>query len=154
MNIFFLDKCPIKAAKYLVNKHVVKMITESRQMMHIAHLHIQNPTIKITYRNHPCSIWVRKNRDNYLWLLEHALAIGQEYTFRYEKLHKSEVYIRENLMEPPDLPFLHPGITFPALSMPDHCKISDDYVDCYREYYRKEKSSLFVWKNRERPDWL
>lgn len=130
------------------------MITEARQMMNIAHACIENPNCKTAYKNHPCSVWVRENKDNYSWLLEHSLAIGQEYTFRYDKLHKSEVYIRENLMDPPNLPILQSGITFPALSMPDNCKISDDYVECYREYYRLEKQHLFAWKRRERPDWL
>ena len=32
MNIFYLDKCPKKAAQLQYNKHVVKMILESAQM--------------------------------------------------------------------------------------------------------------------------
>lgn len=154
MNIFFLDKCPRKAAQYLVDKHVVKMITESRQMMNVAHVCAENPNCKMAYKNHPCSVWVRENKDNYLWLLEHSLAIGAEYSFRYYKIHKSEQYIRAHLMRPPILPEIKSGITFPALSMPDNCKISDDYVECYREYYRVEKQHLFSWKIRGRPDWL
>ena len=39
MNIFYLDKCPVKAAKYQYNKHVVKMILESAQMLCTAHHH-------------------------------------------------------------------------------------------------------------------
>ena len=37
MNIFYLDKCPDKAAKLQYNKHVVKMILESAQMLCTAH---------------------------------------------------------------------------------------------------------------------
>ena len=37
MNIFYLDKCPKKAARLQYNKHVVKMILESAQMLCAAH---------------------------------------------------------------------------------------------------------------------
>ena len=37
MNIFYVDKDPIVAAKMLIDKHVVKMIVESAQMLSTAH---------------------------------------------------------------------------------------------------------------------
>jgi hypothetical protein len=37
MNIFYLDKDPKKAAQYSCDKHVVKMILESAQMLCTAH---------------------------------------------------------------------------------------------------------------------
>ena len=37
MNIFYLDKNPVKAARVQYNKHVVKMILESAQMLCAAH---------------------------------------------------------------------------------------------------------------------
>ena len=37
MNIFVLDKNPIKAAQQHCDKHVVKMIVESGQMLSTAH---------------------------------------------------------------------------------------------------------------------
>ena len=37
MNIFYLDKSPVVAAKVQYNKHVVKMILESAQMLCAAH---------------------------------------------------------------------------------------------------------------------
>ena len=39
MNIFYLHKCPVKAAKIQYNKHVVKMVLESAQMLCTAHHH-------------------------------------------------------------------------------------------------------------------
>jgi len=33
MNIFILDECPAKASEYLCDKHVVKMILESTQIL-------------------------------------------------------------------------------------------------------------------------
>jgi hypothetical protein len=40
--------------------------------------------------------------------------------------------------------------------MPDYCKISPDPVQCYREYYRREKMSFAKWVKipSRRPDWL
>ena len=40
MNIFYLDKDPIAAAVVQYNKHVVKMILESAQMLCTAHHHM------------------------------------------------------------------------------------------------------------------
>jgi len=39
MNIFYLHSDPVKAAKVQYNKHVVKMILESAQMLCTAHHH-------------------------------------------------------------------------------------------------------------------
>jgi len=39
MNIFYLHRDPVKAAKIQYNKHVVKMILESAQMLCTAHHH-------------------------------------------------------------------------------------------------------------------
>ena len=43
MNIFYLDKCPEKAAQLQYNKHVVKMLLESAQMLCAAHHVLGNP---------------------------------------------------------------------------------------------------------------
>ena len=37
MNIFYLDKAPVKAAEYHIDRHVVKMIQEYAQIMSTAH---------------------------------------------------------------------------------------------------------------------
>ena len=69
MNIFYLDKCPVKAAKYQYNKHVVKMILESAQMLCTAHHAIMGEDAdvpyKVTHRHHPCTIWTMKSGQNY-----------------------------------------------------------------------------------------
>lgn len=38
MNIFFLDKIPVKAAEYHVDRHVIKMIQEIAHVLSMAHL--------------------------------------------------------------------------------------------------------------------
>ena len=97
MNIFYLHKDPVKAAKYQYNKHVVKMILESAQMLCTAHHHYAElndyNTDYIPYKkahyNHPSTVWVRQNSRNYYWLYHHMLALGDEYKKRYGKKHLS-----------------------------------------------------------------
>ena len=68
MNIFYLDKCPVKAAQVQYNKHVVKMILESAQMLCAAH-HVLGSKLdipyKIAHKNHPSTIWTRECAANY-----------------------------------------------------------------------------------------
>ena len=37
MNVFYLDKCPVKSAEMSCDKHVVKMILESAQLLCTVH---------------------------------------------------------------------------------------------------------------------
>ena len=37
MNIFYISECPVQAAEWMVDKHVVKMILESAQLLSTAH---------------------------------------------------------------------------------------------------------------------
>lgn len=93
MNIFFTDENPVKCAQYLDNSRVIKMATESCQMLSTA-LHeygIKGP-YKPTHKNHPINIWVRESRENFLWLWEHMDALILEYFFRYGKHHKCSEY--------------------------------------------------------------
>ena len=77
MNIFYLDKCPKKAAQVQYNKHVVKMILESAQMLCTAHHHYghsDNVPYKKAHYNHPSTIWARENHYQYQWLYWHMMA--------------------------------------------------------------------------------
>ena len=94
MNIFMLDQDPVKAAKYHADKHVIKMILESAQLLCTAinnHHGKQVMPYKTTHLNHPCSLWVRESRDNALWLVDLTQALNQEYKHRYLRSvnHKS-----------------------------------------------------------------
>ena len=48
MNIFHLDKNPIKCAEYHCDKHVVKMILETSQMLSTAYQNMQEKMIPYT----------------------------------------------------------------------------------------------------------
>lgn len=153
MNIFILDKEHTKSALYYVDKHVVKMPLETAQMLCtiIANKGKETP-YKATHKNHPCNLWLNESLDNFYWLCDLGIAICKEYTFRYNKVHKSEAVIDWCRKNPPNIIAL--GLTKQALAMPKECKVSEDVVICYRNYYIKEKAHLHFWKNRKTPYWI
>jgi len=90
MNIFILDEHPTKAAQYMCDKHVIKMILESAQLLCSAFEPGHAP-YKRTHYNHPCAVWIRQSKANYMWLMQHVIALNDEYKYRYDKStdHKS-----------------------------------------------------------------
>jgi len=155
MNIFFLDENPTLSAKYHVDKHVVKMILETAQLLCGVHHSTDQVTDQVPYRlshkNHPCAIWARESLSNYLYLCELGLELGKEYTYRYGKRHKSIEVIEWCIVNKPNIPDI--GFTTPARAMPDEFKV-DSVVESYRNYYMGAKSDLASWKNREKPFWF
>jgi hypothetical protein len=155
MNIFFLDENPTLSAKYHVDKHVVKMILETAQLLCGVHHTTDQVTdqvpYKLSHKNHPCAIWARESLSNYLYLCELGLELGKEYTYRYGKRHKSIEVIEWCIVNKPNIPDI--GFTKPAMAMPDEFKV-DSVVESYRNYYMGAKSDLASWKNREKPFWF
>lgn len=175
MNIFHLDRDPIKAAQMMCDKHVVKMIVEYAQLLSTAHRVVdgeeyydktangrrikrwKHPTLennlyKASHVNHPSNVWVRQSRENYFWLYRHFLALCKEYTYRYGKYHMTDTKMSWTLMNiPKNLPDRE--LTEFAQAMPEHCKRKDP-VEAYRTYYINEKRSFAKWTNRETPEWF
>jgi len=155
MNIFFLDMDVKKCAEYHCDKHVVKMILETAQLLcgvhHMTDRITDQVPYKLSHKNHPCAIWARESLDNYLYLCELGLALGEEYTYRYGKKHKSVEVIEWCLSNRPNIKDI--GFTTPPLAMPDEYKV-DSVVESYRNYYKGAKSEIVSWKNREIPDWF
>ena len=150
MNIFVLDKNPHVAAMYACDKHVVKMILESAQMLCSVHPEGTAP-YKRGFYNHPCTKWVRASSENYDWMIEHARALCTEYTRRYGKVHKSEKVIDWCDANRPELPDV--GLTPFAQAMPEDYK-NEDAVEAYRTYYRNDKRRFATWKDVDPPTWF
>lgn len=149
MNIFVLDYCPIKAAQLQCNKHVIKIILESAQIMStIAHKVGVSSRYKPTHANHPCTVWAGKFKGNYEWLAIHALELCKEYTYRYGKVHKSQEVIEELLSVADKLPS---GYSSFVQCMPDEYK-DIDAVSAYRKYYCSK--TFAKWTKREVPEWF
>ena len=155
MNIFFLDENPTLSAQYHVDKHVVKMILETAQLLcsvhHVTEQVTEQVPYKLSHKNHPCAVWARQSLSNYLYLCELGLELGKEYTYRYGKRHKSIDVINWCIINKPNIPDI--GFTTPAMAMPDEFK-TDSVVESYRNYYMGAKISLASWKNREKPFWF
>lgn len=166
MNIFYIDKDPSVAAKAMADKHIVKMIVETAQILSTAHrvldgkpyTHISAKGRKIkrydhplyndrlyqsAYVNHPCNVWVRESFHNYNWLYNHFAALCDEYFIRFNRIHKAEKDLYIILFYTPhNIPMV--PLTPPAQAMPDHYR-SNDAIDAYRKYYEAEK--LFTPKD-------
>lgn len=158
MNIFALDSDPKICARYHCDKHVVKMILESAQMICTTHTTNKNKNLryqvpyKPTHVNHPCNRWLRDSLGNYLWLVKLTKALNDEYRYRYEKDvdHKSWTAVK-------DLPLpsiKNIGLTNWARAMPDECKIGNDSIASYQNYYRTNKQHILKYTKRQLPYFL
>ncbi len=178
MNIFFLDENPIIAAKYHCDKHVIKMILESAQLLSTAHrvldgkermvlndngrrakrwVHPSEEFDQILYTathiNHPSAVWVRESAGNYQWLMSLTIALNGEFIRRYNKSinHATIDKLARVLTYLPDeMP--RTGFTPPPQCMPAEF-VADDYVQGYRNYYMGAKRELAVWTNTPTPYW-
>ena len=159
MNIFVLSEDPVEAAQMQLNKHVVKMVLESAQML-CAPYETGVAPYKRAHYNHPCTIWARESYENYQWLISHALALAEEYTFRYEKTHKSEAVIRWCQENVGLLNLPKRGLTEFAVAISSDmlCRNSPNFNtlsvrDKYRAYYLYDKSYMATWIKRSPPSW-
>ena len=175
MNIFVLDKDPKTAAQMMCDKHVVKMIVESCQLLSTAH-HVRdgqeiirvskngrkfktfekpNSTLlRCTMVNHPCTIWTRECAANYKWLWTHTKELLNQYTIRYGKDHTYTDLVEDHLKTVPlQLVLTETTWCTPfAQAMPDQYR-DTDAVHAYRQYYIHEKSRFAKWKMNNTPDW-
>ena len=152
MNIFVLDWDIKQCAKDHCDKHCVKMILESAQLLCGVHwLSGKEAPYKLSHKNHPCSIWARKSLGNYLWLCELGLELCSEYTRRYGKTHKTKQILDWCLDNKPQIPDI--GFTEPSLAMPDDYK-TNDVVESYRKYYINDKKEIAKWKDGYVPNWF
>jgi hypothetical protein len=161
MNIFYLHAIASKAAEYHCDKHVVKMILETAQLLYSAHW-ILNPSglsenaYRKTHVNHPCAIWVRESLSNYRWLADLGYWLCQEYRHRYgDKTHKTEAHLTWLRNNPP-AGLADIGATPPRQAMPDDYK-HPDTVTAYRFYYVKNKlmiRGIVKYTRRKHPEFL
>ncbi|MCO4794863.1 MAG: hypothetical protein KC493_14180 [Bacteriovoracaceae bacterium] len=153
MNIFVLDYDPTLAARYQCDKHVVKMSLETAQILTAAFEPGVAP-YRRTHFNHPCTVWSRESVENYNWLIEHGLALCDEFTFRYGKIHKSREVILWCEKKKAKLNFETTGKTKFQLCFDEKYRIGNA-VESYREYYKNEKRAFATWdKGRKAPRWF
>jgi len=174
MNIFVVQSSPHEAARDLCDKHVVKMIVESAQMLSTAHRVLDGePAIRLskngrkikhwihpeyddvlclaTMVNHPCTRWAMETSSNYDWLWHHAWGLMFEYTKRYGKKHSMHDLMGilagcpNNIKDGSLTPF--------AQAMPEQYRC-EDAVTAYRKYYIGEKKRFAKWAKTPVPSWF
>lgn len=180
MNIFYVDSDPRIAAQSLVDKHVIKMILESAQLLSTAHRVLDGLEVQLllekngktrkkkvwvlddyrndvlynaTHLNHPSAIWARQSVENYNWLVEHMFALGDEYTYRYGKRHKTIEKLGYEIQSPPHNLRDWDMTPMPSCMAVEYI-ISEDPIVNYRNYYKLGKANIHAWKKREAPAWI
>lgn len=176
MNIFYVDRDPIVAAQNLVDRHVVKMILESAQLLSTAHRIIdgveyegqsasgrkvkrwklpdsrETSLYSATHVNHPSSVWCRDKSENYVWLFRHFKGLLSEYEFRYNKIHKCAEMCAALNSIPKNISRGELTPVTPAMDV--KYIVSEDSLDNYRNYYRHGKTHLHKYTRRLPPVWL
>jgi len=159
-----------------LDSHVVKMPTESAQLLSTAHRVLDGTERKLFNQekgkvekrwihpdpemdeglclaftpNNPLNIWTRKSSGNYLWLYDLMEELCREFTYRYDKIHGIEKRLPFLAKLPKNIPI--GPITDFYLTMPESYK-GMDVVESYRNLYKGEKASFAKWKRREVPSW-
>lgn len=145
-----MSQDPVEAAQMHCDKHCVKMILETAQMMTTVHdrYGATNLPYKPTHAKHPSTVWAGDNQLHYNWLRTLGLALCREYTHRYGKVHKTEKIIKCLWKAPAAMPTIE--WRDPPQCMPEECKVCDT-VTAYRNYYIIEKARFAKWAHFTKP---
>ena len=178
MNLFFLHVNPEICAQEHCDKHVVKMLLETVQMLYTVH-HLCNSDMpddaykKVSMVHHPTVIWVGICFENYNYASTLGMCLSKEYTHRYNKIHSCDTHIRwlhnniPNFIQK-EFPYekckkqvvfsynqdiQNSGMTPVPLAMPDDVK-QNDTIYSYRSYYIVHKKYFTKWTSRPIPNWF
>ena len=181
MNIFIIDRDPVKAAQQQCDKHVVKMIVELAQMLSTTHRMIdgsmerrlsksgkvrvqywklpderEDILYKACHFNHPSTVWTRESKENYIWHYNHFIALCDEYKYRYNKIHMTDTKLRKALSKAPNKIPTNVGPTQFKLAMKSNPEcIMECPIESYRAFYKTKQDRFnMVWTNRKVPEWF
>ena len=152
MNIFILDWQHKTCAEYHCDKHVVKMPLETTQMLSTVHWRYNNdgPYLPV-HQKHPCTLWAGQTVENYIWLWKLGIALCEEFTHRYDKVHSCERILA--ILRLPPVQLTARGFTKPYQAMPDEYK-HYDVIEGYKTYYINDKKRFATWKKRKTPEFM
>ena len=149
MNLFLLNENAILSALEHCDRHCIKMILETCQILYSA-WHVNRPGVleishhfttgdpcphkpyKCTHKNHPSVKWVRADPTHYDWAVNLGFALCNEYTRRYGKVHKCRSHLdRLCMLGFPSSGSAVDNVDSPArkralVGIPEGCK----YFDC------------------------
>ena len=177
MNIFYLNEDAQISAQEQCDKHICKMTIEYCQLLSTAHRVLDGAEyydktknnrkikrwllsderevylMKASHINHPSNIWTRECAENYDWLLEMWVNTCYEFEYRYDKKHKTLERLKYLTNRPKNI-IINGSMTEMPQCMPDYCKIPNQPIAAYKNYYIKEKTRFATWKNRSIPLWF
>jgi hypothetical protein len=152
MNIFVLDNDIEKCAQYYCDKHVIKMILESAQMLSATlRLNGIDKGYQVTHKNHPCTKWTRESLSNWKWLKKLATSLNKEYKFRFSHQINHKSYDLIKILPIPKIKDY--GLTPFAQAMPNEFK-NKNPIKAYRDFYCSEKKNILFWTKRTKPEWI
>lgn len=181
MNIFALSPNPQIAAKWHCDKHVVKMIIESAQMLSTAHRMLdgtetrrpsstgktmsrywqlddsrEDVLYKAVHTGHPCTVWTMESEYHYKWHYLLFKWLCKEYTYRYGKIHSTETQLLDVLKETPKNIKKDKWNPWPlAMKSNPECMDYSDPVGSYQKFYQtKQDRFSMVWSKRNTPNWF
>ena len=149
MNIFVTDLDPTLSARDLADRHVVKMILETTQILStVLRLRgVDDPDLyKITHASHPSVVWAGASPVNTAWAYRHARDLAEEYTVRYGKIHACERTLGQIARHDPDMAAISdPPRDFVYVGPAEHW--TGDVPTSYRTYL---KAKYRTWGDRAR----
>ena len=183
MNIFYLDTDPQKCAQYMVDKHVVKMILETAQLLSTAHRVLDgtevveqkwvNGSLPARYRK--VKRWkLSDEREDVLYQathMNHPSAVWcrenhQNYTWLFHHFLSliAEYGFRygkdhkcidmvNELFNPPNNIPMKAFTPVTPAMAPEYL-VSKDSIENYRNYYKRGKTHLHKWTKRNPPEWI
>jgi len=163
MNIFAIESDATgnidwhKSALSHDNFRVNKMIIESCQMLSTnAQLMGETTRYRMSFQNHPSTIWARSSSDNFRNLVDLAMSLRTEFCRRYFRdRHGCDDVIQQmwTLINSPSFvqKFPEHGPTPLPLCMPDEYK-TDDIVSSYRNFFANKPNLRYF--SGDVPEWI
>lgn len=165
MNIFLVDKDPRICAQALCDLRLNKMILETAQMLCVGYRYYwpneaekhADILYKPTHTNHPCCTWLKRDKDNYVWLVRLFKELADEKHFRTGLVHLSYRKLYDILSHPVMNANLYTDYidfsfncsnNFPRLS-----NVFEDYKQCLRDKWKHDLRKP-SWHKRGEPAWL
>ena len=144
----------VKSAQSLDNYRVIKMILESCQMLCTTLNEFSGKQVtpyRSTHKNHPSTKWVRTSSANFEALVEHTVAMIEEYKERFGKTHKCTTVLERclELYSPSSFPLNE--LTLLPLCMPPEYR-SESIVESYRKFYVSKPRMRYP--EAKIPDWF
>lgn len=156
MNIFLLDVDLKENAKFYCDKHLIKMILESAQLLcTVVQIKGGQAPYKPTHINHPCTKWLLENGANWDLLVDLTKELNEEYRFRFNHKNNHKSYdVIMNLTKPHYNNEIFTGMFNSVTDEVRRTNITDT-IKYYRQYYKDKTNTMNMkWTKREIPKFI